>query len=169
MAWVFNLLEVGTRRRLKMWKRFLHCTALALCMAAIGGCGTPGKNLAPKAGIAMNASADTLRAEIVLRNFYFDPNRIVTEVGRPLQLTLKKRSGFLGLIPHDFNLIAPDANLNVVKQKVPGGDGVTITIQPTRVGEYKFFCGKDRHAEKGMVGDLIVKTHDSWQRCLEDL
>jgi len=44
-------------------------------------------------------------------------------------------------------------------QIVPGGDVVTITIIPTKVGEYRFFCGKDGHAKKGMVGFLIVKEH----------
>ncbi|MFQ5637278.1 MAG: cupredoxin domain-containing protein [bacterium] len=120
-------------------------------------CGTPGLKVPPTTELARMASDDTLMAELILRNFYFEPSRIETEVGKPLKLTLKKRSGFLGIIPHDFNLIAPDADLNVVEQKVPGGKGVTITIIPTKVGEYKFFCGKDGHEKKGMVGFLIVK------------
>ena len=122
-------------------------------------CGTPGKKVAPTTETAKFAEDDTLRAELTLRNFYFDPSRIVTEVGRPLKLTLKKRSGFLGIVPHDFNLIAPEAGIHIAAQKVPGGDGVSITITPTKAGEYRFFCGKDGHAKKGMEGILIVKEH----------
>ncbi|MFQ5651046.1 MAG: cupredoxin domain-containing protein [bacterium] len=130
---------------------------LFLLVSAITGCGTPGKNLAPTTEPASLLADDTLHAEVTLRNFYFEPSRIITEVGKPLRLTLKKRSGFLGLIPHDFNLIAPEADLDIVDQDVPGGGGVTITLTPTKVGEYRFFCGKDGHAKKGMVGALIVK------------
>jgi uncharacterized cupredoxin-like copper-binding protein len=128
-----------------------------LLLFVILACGTPGKKLSPTTEIAKIAKGDTLQAEITLRNFYFDPSRIETQVDKPLRLTLKKRSGFLGIVPHDFNLIAPDAGLKVAAQKVPGGDGVTIMITPAKVGEYKFFCGKDGHAKKGMVGLLIVK------------
>ena len=136
---------------LKHWPFVLPLVILA--------CGMPGKNLAPTTEIAKVAKGDTLQAEVTLRNFYFDPSRIETEVDKPLRLTLKKRSGFLGIVPHDFNLIAPDADLKLAAQKVPGGDGVTITITPKKVGEYKFFCGKDGHAKKGMVGFLIVREH----------
>ena len=122
-------------------------------------CGTPGKKVAPTTEIAKISTGDTLQAVLILRNFYFEPSRIVTEAGKPLKLTLKKRSGFLGIIPHDFNLIAPDANLNVDNQKVTGGNGVTITITPTKVGEYRFYCSKGGHAKKGMQGLLIVKEH----------
>lgn len=134
-------------------------TFLLVPVFLILACGTPGKKVAPATEIASPAKTDTLKAELTLRNFYFEPSRVITQVDRPLKLTLKKRSGFLGIVPHDFNLIAPDADLNVVHQKVPGGDGVIITITPTKVGEYKFFCGKDGHARKGMIGYLIVKEH----------
>jgi uncharacterized cupredoxin-like copper-binding protein len=132
---------------------------LCLFLFGVWACGTPGKKVAPTTEIAKISVGDTLHAEITLKNFYFEPSRIVTEVGKPLKLTLKKRSGFLGIVPHDFNLIVPEADLEVVNQKVPGGDGMTITITPTKVGEYKFFCSKDGHAKKGMVGLLIVKEH----------
>lgn len=130
----------------------------ALGLVALLSCGTPGKEVPPKTEMA-TVRGDTLYAQVTLRNFYFDPSRIVTEVDHPLRLTLKKRSGFLELIPHDFNLIAPGAGLDVEHQKVPGGDGVTITLTPTEVGEFKFFCSKDKHAEKGMIGFLLVKEN----------
>ncbi len=120
-------------------------------------CGTPGTKVAPTTEVAKPLEDNTLHVELTLRNFYFEPSRVVTEVGKPLKLTLKKRSGFLGIVPHDFNLMAPEAGIEIENQKVPGGDGVTITITPTKVGEYKFYCSKDKHAEKGMVGVLIVK------------
>ena len=122
-------------------------------------CGTPGTKVAPTTRRAEFIAGDTLQAEIILRNFYFEPSRIVTIVGKPLKLTLKKRSGFLGLIPHDFNLSAPEANLEVMEQKVPGGKGVTIVLTPTKAGEYTFYCSKDGHLKKGMKGVLIVKEH----------
>ena len=65
-------------------------------------CGTPGKKMPLTTQMATISRGDTLHAEITLRNFYFDPSRIVTEVNKPLKLTLKKRFGFLGVIPHDF-------------------------------------------------------------------
>ena len=130
---------------------------LYLLFSFLMACGTPGKEITPTTDTAKFFEDDTLHAELILRNFYFEPSRIVTEVGKPLKLTLKKRSGFMGLVPHDFNLVAPEAGLDIVDQKVPGGDGITITIRPTKVGEFQFFCGKGGHAKKGMVGLLIVK------------
>ncbi|MDZ7359322.1 MAG: cupredoxin domain-containing protein [candidate division KSB1 bacterium] len=164
----FNGLNPGDSTNLDTTKNFcflgkesiynrLHLPFVLLLM--ILACGTPGKKLAPTTVIAKVAKGDTLQAEVTLRNFYFDPSRIETEVNKPLRLTLKKRSGFLDIVPHDFNLIAPDADLEVAAQKVPSGDGVTITITPTKVGEYQFFCGKHGHAKKGMVGFLIVREH----------
>lgn len=133
----------------------LFCLLFSVLLA----CGTPGKRLAPTTDTAKFLKDDTLHVQLFLRNFYFEPSRIITQVGKPVKFTLKKRSGFMGVIPHDFNLIAPEAGIDVVNQKVPGGDGVTITITPTEVGEFKFFCSKDGHAKKGMVGLLIVKEH----------
>ncbi|MFQ5603968.1 MAG: cupredoxin domain-containing protein [bacterium] len=136
-------------------KPFVTLICMGVCVFI--ACGTPGKQLAPTTETAKFFANDTLKAEMVLKNFYFEPSRIVTEVNRPLQLTLKKRSGFLGLVPHDFNLVAPAAGLEIQNQDVPGGEGVVITLTPTKTGEFKFYCSKDGHAKKGMVGYLIVK------------
>lgn len=91
----------------------------------IWSCGTPGKKVAPSIEIAVLLARDTH-----FEKSYFEPNRILKEVGNPLKLTLKKRSGFLGIKPHDFNLMAPEAGLDIVTQKVRGGNGITITITP---------------------------------------
>lgn len=119
-------------------------------------CGTPGREVPATVATAQPIGGDTLRAELTLRNNYFEPSRLVTEVGRPLRLVLIKRSGFLGIVPHDFNLIAPETGINVSDQPV-SGDGDSITITPTKAGEYRFFCGKGDHAAEGMEGRLIVK------------
>jgi uncharacterized cupredoxin-like copper-binding protein len=61
------------------------------------------------------------------------------------------------IVPHNFSLHAPDAGIDV-DQDVGAGRTVMVEFTPTAAGEYQFFCDKDGHKKKGMVGTLVVKS-----------
>jgi uncharacterized cupredoxin-like copper-binding protein len=127
----------------------LSACAVALLISA---CGTPGKNLPVTEGKAVPV-AGVQELNVRVESFYFDPSRIHVTVNVPVRLILK--SGTF-LIPHDFSLHAPEAGIDV-EADIGHGDSVTVEFTPTKVGEYRFFCDKSGHAEKGMVGTLVVE------------
>jgi plastocyanin domain-containing protein len=96
------------------------------------------------------------RVEILGGSYFFDPNYIVVKVNVPVELLLKKESGYT---PHNFILNAPEAGIEVMREmgKEPG----TIKFTPTKPGKYEFHCDKKllffkSHREKGMEGILEV-------------
>ena len=90
------------------------------------------------------------RVEVDMHSYYFEPNRIVVHSGKPVELSLHNCSH---IVPHNLTLVGGGININESKWGW-GSDKVTFT--PTTPGEYRFFCHKDGHEKKGMVGTLVV-------------
>jgi plastocyanin len=90
------------------------------------------------------------RVEIGMHSFYFEPNRIVVHAGQPVEIKLHNCSH---IVPHNFTLVGGGVSVSESKWGW-GSDKVTFT--PTEPGEYRFFCHKDGHEKKGMVGTLVV-------------
>ena len=90
------------------------------------------------------------RVEVALHSFWFEPNRIVVHAGHPVELVFKNHSF---LVPHNCTIIEPDVALN--RSLGPLGSHVE-RLNPTKPGEYEFFCHVDGHAKKGMKGTLVV-------------
>ena len=117
------------------------------------GCGTPGKNL-PVTTAAATVGTDNVQVvNVQVKSFYFKPSRIEVVANKPVRLVLTKSSL---IVPHNFSLHAPDAGIDIDKN-VGHGNKVIVEFTPTKPGEYQFFCDKDGHAKKGMVGTLVVK------------
>ncbi len=90
------------------------------------------------------------RVDVDLHSFYFQPNRIVVHVGRPVELVLRNRAL---VVPHNFTV--RDSALAVSVDKWgPGTARVRFT--PKTPGEYAFYCDEHGHAGKGMTGTLVV-------------
>lgn len=122
-------------------------------MFILAGCGTPGKDLPVSEATAKIGSDNVQEVNIEVASFYFKPSRIQVAANVPVRLILKS-STFI--IPHNFSLHAPEAGIDINKN-VGHGKKVIVEFTPTKPGEYKFFCGKDGHAKKGMTGTLVVK------------
>lgn len=88
-------------------------------------------------------------------SYFFKPNDVIVKVNVPVEITIKKESGF---VPHNIVMHSPEAGMDF---KVDiGTDPKTITFTPTKTGKYPFYCDKGflfwNHREKGMEGVLEV-------------
>jgi plastocyanin len=94
--------------------------------------------------------------DVDVHSFYFKPNRIVVESGKPVELEVHFKSLF---VPHTFTCGAADAGISV--DRGAGFMSFNRTkharFTPTKRGEYKFFCHVDGHAKKGMRGTIVVR------------
>lgn len=96
------------------------------------------------------------RAEMVGGDYFYDPNVIVVKVNKPVELKVKKATGY---VPHDLVASAPEAGIDFrIDLK---GDPQTIKFTPTKVGKYPIYCDKSllwfkTHREKGMEGLIEV-------------
>jgi plastocyanin len=130
---------------------------VALAFAVfIGGCGTPGSKLPVS---EMTATTDARGVQVVdvdVHSFYFEPNRIVVDRGKPVDVTLHFKSWFA---PHNFTCVDQDAGVSGSASKgfMSFGGTKHVKFTPTEAGEYKFFCHVDGHAKKGMRGTIVVR------------
>jgi len=129
----------------------LCAAALLVLTVAMSGCATSGFNRLGSLGVA--EFGDNVQvARIKLESYYFEPSRLMVQVGIPVRLVLDNGTMLTG---HDFSIFAPDANLEL-DAYVPARQQVTVQFVPEKVGEFRFYCNIDDHADRGMVGTLVV-------------
>jgi plastocyanin len=97
------------------------------------------------------------RVEVTGGDYYFDPNYIVVKVNIPVELTVKKASGY---VPHDMIVKAPEAGIEF-KADLSDKKPELIKFTPTKVGKYDMFCDKKllwfkSHKDRGMDGTIEV-------------
>ena len=98
------------------------------------------------------------RATVTLDSYSYNPNHLIVEAGKPVELTL---SSVTTIIPHNFIIKDPAGRLSV-EQDVSAGKTVTITFTPTQPGIFPIYCDKrlwpfPSHRDKGMEGKLEVR------------
>ena len=121
---------------------WLSLVVLAGCSSGIG-----------RPVVSVDATLDEAgvqRVEVDMHSFYFEPNRIVVHAGHPVELKLHNCSH---IVPHNFTIA--EGGLNMSESKWGWGSD-RLRFTPTTPGEYRFFCHKDGHEKKGMVGTLVV-------------
>jgi len=96
------------------------------------------------------------RAEVVGGGYYFDPNYIVVKVNVPVELKVRKASGY---VPHDIVVKSPEAGINFSESL--GSEPKSIKFTPTAVGKYAMYCSKKlpfakSHRDRGMEGTIEV-------------
>ena len=90
------------------------------------------------------------RVKVEMHSYYFEPNRIVVKRDIPVEIVLSNSSH---VVPHNFTLNGAGVSLSEDKW---GWGHDTVRFTPTQSGEFEFVCHKGDHAEKGMVGTLVV-------------
>ncbi|HET6350488.1 MAG TPA: cupredoxin domain-containing protein [Candidatus Krumholzibacteria bacterium] len=126
-------------------KRLLLPGIMGLLIACTSGLDRPVDSVDAK------VDADGVqRVKVDMHSYYFEPNRIVVKAGTPVDLELHNCSH---IVPHNLTISGPD--LNASDSKWGWGTG-HVRFTPTKAGEYRFFCHKDGHEKKGMVGTLVV-------------
>ena len=144
-----------------MNRRFHAVPWAALAAAALigigaAGCGTSGAKIGVR---EMTAHADTdgvQRVSVNVHSFYFDPNRINVEAGKPVELTLHFKPLFT---PHNMTCDAADAGIKIDKSVgiISFSHTKKVRFTPTKAGDYDFYCGVDSHMKKGMTGTIVVR------------
>ncbi len=126
-------------------KRFLTI----LTLIALVGCtkGTDRPVVTQNVGLADDG---VQRVEVEMHSYFFEPNRIVVKRDIPVEIVLSNSSK---VVPHNFTLNG--AGVHVSEDKWGFGHD-TVRFTPTETGEFEFVCHKGDHAEKGMVGTLVV-------------
>ncbi len=97
------------------------------------------------------------RVEVLGGEYFFDPNYIVVKVNKPVELVVKKASGY---VPHDMVVKAPEASIDF-KADLDSNKPETIKFTPTKVGKYPMYCDKKllffkSHKDRGMEGIIEV-------------
>lgn len=128
-------------------KRSMYLFVVAL--AALAGCSSGiGR---PVVSVDAIAAADGVqRVKVDMHSYYFEPNRIVVHAGEPVEIVLHNCSH---IVPHNFTIASKDINVDASKW---GWGSTSVKFTPATPGEYRFFCHKDSHEKKGMVGTLVV-------------
>jgi plastocyanin len=93
------------------------------------------------------------RVTVTAHAFFFEPNKVIVQANRPVELKVKNHSMF---VPHNFSCVAPNAGIQVDEGMGMFWDGETAKFTPTTPGEYPFFCKVDGHSKKGMTGTIVV-------------
>lgn len=125
----------------------------------VAACGIFGLAAAREAKKTVTATIDAdgvQRVEILGGGYFFDPDRVIVKVNVPVELKVRKESGF---VPHNFVIKAPEAGIEV--EESLSTEPKTIRFTPTKTGIYPMYCSKkllffESHREKGMEGELEV-------------
>jgi len=129
----------------------LRALAALLLLAAVSACASSGREQLASLGVA-ELGDNVQVARIKLESHYFEPSRLMVQVGVPVRLVLENGTLLAG---HDFSVFAPEAGLEI-DAYVPARKQVTVQFVADKVGEYRFYCNIDDHADRGMVGTLVV-------------
>ena len=148
---VWSFMKRGRSRRSSL---ALAGGALALLLA--GGCGTPGTKFGVREMTAKVGADGVQAVEIEVHSFYFKPNRIVVQAGKPVELTLKFKNF---VTPHNLTCAHSDGGISIDKSAGILSFRRTkhARFTPTTPGEYEFFCGVGSHMAKGMTGTIVVR------------
>ena len=147
-----NELTSSSESTVQRLSKITAVPALALTLAlATSGCASSGFERLPSLGVA-ELSGDVQFLRLRLESYYFEPSRLMVQVGVPVRLVLE--SGTL-LSGHAFSLFAPNADLDL-NAYVPARQQVTVQFVPKTTGEFAFYCNIDDHSDRGMAGTLAV-------------
>jgi plastocyanin domain-containing protein len=106
--------------------------------------------------VAIVGADGVQRVEVLGGEYYFDPNYIVVKVNTPVELKVKKASGY---VPHNMLVKAPEAGIDFKADL--GSDWQTIKFTPVKPGKYEILCDKKllwfkSHKDRGMAGFIEV-------------
>ena len=96
------------------------------------------------------------RVKIIGGDYFFNPDYIIVQVNKPVELTVMKESG---IVPHNIVIKAPEAGIDINESL--STTPKTIRFTPKKTGKYHFDCDKQllffkSHKERGMEGIIEV-------------
>jgi plastocyanin len=129
---------------------------IATSLSSIAGvAGEPGSE---HIAVAPLDSDGVQRLTMVLDSYSYDPNHVVVQAGRPVELIL---NSVTTITPHNFVLKDGASGLSIDRD-VGAGKQVVLQFTPMQKGTFSFYCDKKllffaSHREKGMEGKLEVR------------
>ena len=97
---VWSFMKRSDRRRSPVAGAAVALVGTAVALFVLAGCGgTPGSKVGVNEVTARTGADGVQTVDIEVHSFYFKPNRIVVEAGKPVELTLKFKSLFA---PHNM-------------------------------------------------------------------
>jgi len=98
------------------------------------------------------------RVTIVGGSYFFRPNHVIVRAQVPVELTVSVEPG---LVPHSFEIDAPQAGIAVHTEL--GTTPKTFRFTPTAPGRFAYYCTHRllflrSHRERGMEGVLDVEA-----------
>ena len=136
---------------------FSLLAVIVVCLLALTAAAAGKPDAAKEKRVVATVGEDGVqRVEITGGSYYFDPNYIVVQVNKPVELMVKKDGGF---IPHDIVVKAPEAGIDFKVELTDTFQPIDFT--PTKTGKYAMYCDKsllwfESHREKGMEGTIEV-------------
>jgi uncharacterized cupredoxin-like copper-binding protein len=87
--------------------------------------------------------------------YRFNPTTIYAQPGELLDISLTNYSAD---VPHSIVFDLPGEVVGLQAPLEPGDSRIVTLRAPEQPGSYTFYCPVDDHADRGMVGNLIVTT-----------
>ncbi|MEY1592366.1 quinol oxidase [Burkholderia sp. Bmkn7] len=121
--------------------------------------GTPLARAEGDAPVRVPVDADGVqRVAIVGGSYFFRPNHVIVRVNVPVELTVSAEPG---LVPHSFEIDAPQAGIAVHTEL--GTMPKTFRFTPAQPGRFAYYCTYrllffSSHRERGMEGVLDVEA-----------
>lgn len=122
-------------------KSYLKVGAL-LCMALLA------LLVAPGAGRAQGSQEVTL----TMTEFSISPASFTVTQGQPVHFTIKNAGKF----PHTVTFMKDAEMMTLTAQPLKGGESATADFTFDKAGTWNMHCPVDSHADKGMVGEVVV-------------
>ncbi len=92
------------------------------------------------------------KLRITATNFAFEPERPHVSPGQPVKITVENESN----MEHNIELDIPNGGLQPDDWIQPHSTETLTFVAPDEPGVYPFRCPVADHAERGMVGELVV-------------
>ncbi|MDQ6693702.1 MAG: cupredoxin domain-containing protein [Chloroflexota bacterium] len=114
--------------------------------------------LALAAMLALIVSPGLSRAQssqqvtLTLSEFMISPMTVNVPMGQPVHFIANNT----GKYPHNVTFVVNDSPVTLFAQPLAGGASGEADMTFTAAGTWRMFCPVDSHADKGMVGQLIV-------------
>jgi uncharacterized cupredoxin-like copper-binding protein len=89
-----------------------------------------------------------------LAEFTITPSSFTATQGQPVHFTLNNKGKF----PHNVTFMMGSEMVTLLAQPVAGGQTANADFTFDQVGAWEMHCPVDSHAQRGMVGQVIVNA-----------
>jgi len=117
--------------------------ALLLCLPLLAFLVMPG---------VIRAQGAPQQVTLDLTEFSITPSSFTATQGQPVHFTLNNTGKF----PHNVTFMMGTEMVTLMAQPIPGGQSATADFTFDQAGTWEMHCPVDSHAQRGMVGQVIV-------------